>query len=114
MAVTQSVRARSQRLTLGERPYRLIADVALITLTLIIFTGAAVRLTGSGLGCHHWPGCSDASFLPPLASHSLIEFGNRMVTGVVGLPCVLCLVGAYRLRPFRRELVWPSAILVAG
>src|SRR4051794_12982566 len=114
MAVTQSVRARSQRLTLSERQYRVIADAALLTLTLIIFTGAAVRLTGSGLGCHHWPNCETGRLLPPLSSHSLIEFGNRMVTGVVGLPCLLAAVGAFRLRPFRRDLVIPAILLPLG
>ena len=115
MAVAQSPKLRGrERLTLDERQYRRIAHAALFTLTLIIFTGAAVRLTGSGLGCPRWPRCTDDSFLPPLDSHQLIEFGNRTVTGVVGLPCLLAAVGAYRLRPFRRELVLPALILVAG
>lgn len=114
MAVAESPSRARERFTLDERQYRRIAHAALFTLTLIIFTGAAVRLTGSGLGCPKWPRCNDDGFLPPLSSHQLIEFGNRMVTGVVGLPCLLAAVGAYRLRPFRRELVWPALILVAG
>src|SRR4051812_16766217 len=117
MAVAQpssSVPARAERFTLDERRYRLIADIALITLTLIIFTGAAVRLTGSGLGCPDWPKCDGGRLLPELRAHTLIEFGNRMVTGVVGLPCILAAVGAFRLRPFRRELVVPALILPLG
>src|SRR3954468_22218034 len=115
MAVTQpSVPARAERFTLDGRRYRLIADIALITLTLIIFTGAAVRLTGSGLGCPQWPKCDNGRLLPEVSSHTLIEFGNRMVTGVVGLPCILAAVGAFRLRPFRRELVVPALILPLG
>lgn len=113
MALTQPMDERSERFTLTERQYRRIADVALFTLTLIIFTGAAVRLTGSGLGCPKWPKC-DGGFLPPLHTHQLIEYGNRMVTGVVGVPAIVAAVGAYRLRPFRRELVVPAVILPLG
>jgi cytochrome c oxidase assembly protein subunit 15 len=104
---------RLKRWTLDERPFRWIAYAALSTLTLIIFTGAAVRLTGSGLGCHNWPKCT-SRVLPELNSHALIEYGNRLVTGVVGIPSILAAVGAYRLRPFRRELVVPALILPAG
>src|SRR3954468_12106490 len=115
MAVTQpSVPARAERFTLDGRRYRLIADIALITLTLIIFTGAAVRLTGSGLGCPQWPKCDNGRLLPEVSSHTLIEFGNRLVTGVVGLPCILAAVGAFRLRPFRRDLVLPALVLPLG
>jgi cytochrome c oxidase assembly protein subunit 15 len=91
-----------------------IAYVALATLTLIIFTGAAVRLTGSGLGCHSWPNCSPGRILPELSSHAMIEYGNRMVTGVVGLPCILAALGAWRRRPYRRDLIVPAAILPVG
>ncbi len=112
MAVADRMRA-GERFTLDERRYRRIADAALFTLTLIIFTGAAVRLTGSGLGCPNWPKC-DAGILPPLGSHQMIEYGNRMVTGVVGLPALAAAVGAYRLRPFRPELVRPALILPVG
>lgn len=114
MAVAERPSETRERFTLDERRYRRIAHAALFTLTLIIFTGAAVRLTGSGLGCPQWPRCDDSGFLPPLESHRLIEFGNRMVTGVVGVPSLLAAVGAFRLRPFRRELVLPALILVAG
>ena len=100
-------RTTSVRFTLTERQYSRIASAALFTLTLIIFTGAAVRLTGSGLGCPNWPKCNGGLF-PPLHSHQLIEYGNRLVTGVVGLPCLAAAIGAYRLRPFRPELTRPA------
>src|SRR3954447_25057772 len=114
MAVTQPASARRERFTITEERYRLIAYVALVTLALIIMTGAAVRLTGSGLGCPSWPKCDGGRLLPELQVHTLIEFGNRMVTGVVGLPCILAAVGAFRLRPFRRDLVVPALILPLG
>src|SRR3954463_12159983 len=114
MAVTQPAPVRRERFVLDEGRYLLIAYVALVTLTLIIFTGAAVRLTGSGLGCSQWPNCNDGRPLPELRAHTLIEFGNRMVTGVVGLPCILAAIGAFRPRPFRRDLVAPALILPLG
>jgi cytochrome c oxidase assembly protein subunit 15 len=115
MAVAQPpAPARAQRFTIDERRYRIVADLALVTLTLIIFTGAAVRLTGSGLGCPEWPKCDGGRLLPELQAHTLIEFGNRLVTGVVGLPCLLAAIGAFRLRPFRRDLVVPAMLLPLG
>ena len=47
-------------------------------LVVIVATGATVRLTGSGLGCEHWPGCEPHHF-EPKSFHSYIEFGNRVV-----------------------------------
>jgi heme a synthase len=113
MAVAEARHASEERFTLTDRQYRRIADVALFTLTLIIFTGAAVRLTGSGLGCPNWPQC-DGGFLPPLETHQMIEYGNRLVTGVVGLPALAAAIGAYRLRPLRPELKRPALLLPLG
>jgi cytochrome c oxidase assembly protein subunit 15 len=113
MALAEPRTPRAERFTFTERQFRFFAHAALGTLTLIIFTGAAVRLTGSGLGCPNWPKCTD-NLLPPLDTHQMIEYGNRMVTGVVGIPCILAAIGAFRLRPFRREFVVPALILPAG
>ena len=105
---------RSERFTATPAQFKLASDLALATLALIIFTGAAVRLTGSGLGCPDWPRCNGESFVPALETHTLIEFGNRLVTGVVGLPCVAVAILAFRVRPFRRDLVVPSVLLPLG
>ena len=64
------------RRTLTPLEYRQVAELALVFLTLIVFTGAAVRLSGSGLGCPDWPKCY-GKVAPPLETHALIEFGNR-------------------------------------
>ena len=115
MTVTADAEPRSaERFTVSPELLAIIAYVALATLTLIIFSGAAVRLTGSGLGCHSWPNCAPGRFLPELSSHALIEYGNRTLTGVVGLPCLLAALGAWRRRPFRRDLLVPAAILPLG
>jgi cytochrome c oxidase assembly protein subunit 15 len=69
-------------------------------------TGAAVRLSGSGLGCSTWPSCESDSFTPHAASdhHGDIEFANRLVTGAVMLFTVAAVVGARLRRPRRDDL----------
>ena len=91
-----------------------MAYVALAVCAIIVFSGAAVRLTGSGLGCSDWPRCNGTSFTPELSTHTLIEFGNRMMTSVVAIPCLLAVWMAWRRRPFRRDLLLIAALLPVG
>jgi heme a synthase len=81
--------------------------------TLIVLSGAAVRLTGSGLGCPRWPRCYGKVY-PPLSTHALIEFSNRMVTVPVTIAAFLAFGLAFRRRPYRRDLVRLSALLPLG
>jgi cytochrome c oxidase assembly protein subunit 15 len=90
-----------------------VAYVTLAALTLIVLTGAAVRLTGSGLGCPDWPKCG-GSALPPLSTHALIEFGNRVISGIVGVMTVVAAVLAFTRKPFRRDLAWLAVLLPLG
>jgi cytochrome c oxidase assembly protein subunit 15 len=71
---------------------------------LIVVTGGAVRLTGSGLGCPTWPRCTDESFVPTpeLAGHGVIEFGNRTLTFLLTITAVAVLVVVWRSA--RRDL----------
>ncbi len=94
--------------------YRRITAAALVALSLIIVTGAAVRLTGSGLGCTDWPNCEEGKLVPSLEYHALIEFVNRMFTGVVSAAVVAAVLGSLRRVPYRRDLVLWSWGLVAG
>jgi cytochrome c oxidase assembly protein subunit 15 len=61
------------------------AWATLVANILIIVTGGAVRLTGSGLGCPSFPDCDDGSLVPhgDIGPHQLIEFGNRTLTFVL-------------------------------
>src|ERR1700712_3813810 len=93
------------RLAVTPLQYRRVAYATLAALTLIVLTGAAVRLTGSGLSCPDWPKCY-GNALPPLSTHALIEFGNRALSGVVGVLAVVTAVLAFTRRPFRRDLAW--------
>jgi cytochrome c oxidase assembly protein subunit 15 len=98
------------RLTVTPAQYRRVAYLTLAALTLIVLTGAGVRLTGSGLGCPDWPKCG-GSALPPLSTHALIEFGNRAISGLVGVLTVVAAVLAIMRRPFRRDLAWLAVSL---
>jgi heme a synthase len=101
------------RLAVTPRQYRKVAYATLAALTLIVMSGAAVRLTDSGLGCSNWPKCGGTP-LPPLSSHALIEFGNRAVSGIVGVITVIAAILAFTRRPFRRDLAWLALLLPLG
>lgn len=93
-------------MTISPSTFRRIAAATLASLVFIMVTGAAVRLTESGLGCPSWPNCEEGSLAPRDASDAagMVEFGNRLVTGVVGLFTVAAVVGARKRTPFRRDL----------
>ena len=99
--------------TISPRTYARVSLVALAALTLIVLTGAAVRLTGSGLGCPDWPKCYGQA-VAPLETHAIIEYGNRLLSGLVGLAAVAAGVLAFRRRPFRRDLAVLGVLLPVG
>jgi heme a synthase len=101
------------RLAVTPEQYRRVAYLTLGALTVIVLTGAAVRLTGSGLGCPDWPKCG-GSALPPLSTHALIEFGNRALSGLVGVMTVVAAVLAFTRRPYRRDLALLALSLPLG
>jgi len=94
--------------------YRRLTFVTVLAVAGIIVTGAAVRLTGSGLGCAQWPTCNAGEFHPDLEHHALIEFINRMITGLVSVAVIGAVLASLFLRPRRRDLLWLSWGLVAG
>jgi cytochrome c oxidase assembly protein subunit 15 len=87
---------------------------AVIALSLIVVTGGAVRLTGSGLGCPDWPTCTGHRIVAAWSLHPMIEFTNRVITVAVTAAVVAAVLGAVLRRPRRRDLVWLSSGLVAG
>lgn len=94
--------------------YRRITLVALVALVLIVVTGAAVRLTGSGLGCSDWPTCEQDRLVAPLEYHAMVEFVNRLITGLVSVAVAGAVLGSLRREPRRDDLVKLSWGLVAG
>jgi cytochrome c oxidase assembly protein subunit 15 len=93
---------------------RIFGWATLVANIMLVVTGGAVRLTGSGLGCPTWPRCTDESFRPhgALDLHEAIEFGNRMLTFVLVAIAVATFVAAWRTG--RRDLRRLSVVLALG
>jgi cytochrome c oxidase assembly protein subunit 15 len=105
-----------RRFSLSPEAYRTITLVAAVMLAIIIVTGAAVRLTDSGLGCPSWPNCEEGRLTPHSASdyNAMVEFVNRVFTGLVSISVVVAVLGSLVRTPRRRDLVWLSWGLVGG
>jgi heme a synthase len=101
------------RLEISPQRYAQVTLVALAALALIVLTGAGVRITGSGLGCPDWPKCYGGT-VPPLDTHAVIEYGNRVLTGFVGLAVIAASALAWFRRPFRWHLAFFGALLPLG
>jgi cytochrome c oxidase assembly protein subunit 15 len=98
-----------RRLELSEAGFLRLALASVGALWLIMVTGAAVRLTDSGLGCRHWPGCEKGHPLPAKDYHAYIEFGNRVLGGVTIVVVLLTALAAGRtpaLGRGARRLAW--------
>ena len=97
-----------------DRWLRPLGIATLLSNMMLVVTGGAVRLTGSGLGCPTWPRCTDRSFTPhgALDVHSAIEFGNRMLTFVLVAVAVATFLAV--LRSSRRDLLRLSVLLALG
>lgn len=98
---------------------RRLAVASLISQIGIVVTGGAVRLTGSGLGCPTVPRCTDESLVPTpeLGIHGVIEFGNRLLTFVLGAIAAAMLLAVWRTTRSdhpRRDLLVPASVLLLG
>lgn len=88
----------------------------LVANVVIVITGGAVRLTGSGLGCPTWPKCTDESYssTPALGINGAIEFGNRVLSMVVGMIAIAALLAAWRTAHRRLAGLVLAGVLVQG
>ncbi|WP_374929581.1 heme A synthase [Kytococcus sedentarius] len=109
----------------GQRAWRWLGTMVrpLLWLNLaveigIVLTGGLVRLTASGLGCPRWPECHEGSITPVVTPedgwHPYIEFGNRTLTGLVGIVALLLTLAIIARGGERRarQLPWAIAVLV--
>ncbi|MFE4818158.1 heme A synthase [Streptomyces sp. NPDC056704] len=96
----------AERWTPTSRTVRRAALAALVMSVVIVVTGGAVRLTGSGLGCPTWPKCTDDSLTTTSAMgfHGVIEFTNRMLTYVLCAAVGWAIIAARSEKPWRRDL----------
>ena len=116
MATLPPALHRLVRGPVSPRAYRSVVAVALVAVGAIVVSGAAVRLTGSGMGCPTWPSCEDGSLVPRGATgeHGWIEFVNRTFTGLVSVAVVLAVLASRRRVPMRPDLTRWAWGLVAG
>lgn len=94
-----------------------VAAIALgsaVSLYLIIVSGAAVRLTASGLGCEAWPGCEAGSFFPASSHHAFVEFGNRVVAIFPITLTLLAWVACWRAPEVPRWVTRVAAVSFLG
>ena len=108
--VSQRVRA----LALTPAQFLPFALAQLGTLWVIVVTGAAVRLTDSGLGCRDWPGCEAGHPLPVKSGHAYIEFGNRLFGVLTIASTLLAWLAARRTPALSRRHVQVALAIFLG
>src|SRR4051794_24876772 len=113
MAV-ESTAVRAGRFELSAAHFLTAALASVAALWLIMVTGAAVRLTDSGLGCRHWPGCERGHPLPAKDYHAYIEFGNRVLGGVTIVAVLLTALAAARTPALGRGVRRLAWLVFAG
>lgn len=96
------------------KTFRTICVTALALLCAIVVTGAAVRLTGSGLGCDDWPNCNSDKFVDVSSKHAAIEQINRVFTFLVALGVAMAALAAWFRRPRRRDLFTFALVMLVG
>ena len=92
--------------------FRKLALASAVSLYVIVVSGATVRLTGSGLGCEGWPGCSPGAVFPEKDYHSFVEFGNRLVSVFPILLSLGTAIASHFVRPlvsWARVVAWAAA-----
>jgi cytochrome c oxidase assembly protein subunit 15 len=105
--------SRVRGFELAPSTFRLLATVSAFALYVIIVSGATVRLTGSGLGCEGWPGCTPGAVFPEKDYHSFVEFGNRVVSLFPILLSLGTAIASHFLRPLPRWVrtcAWVAAL----
>jgi cytochrome c oxidase assembly protein subunit 15 len=108
------VSSRWRGLTLTPAQLLPLVLAELTTLWLIVLTGAAVRLTDSGLGCRHWPGCEAGHPLPAKSGHAFIEFGNRLFGALTIAATLLAWLAARRTPALQRAHVRLALAIFLG
>ena len=93
---------------------RRLSQLALGLQMLLVVSGTAVRVTGSGLGCPTWPRCTGTSLTntAALGSHGYIEFGNRLLAVVMEVVGIALVVVVRRHAPQLTRLALVQAAVV--
>jgi len=104
----------SPRRTVSAPVFRWFAFASFLSMIIIVLSGAAVRLTGSGLGCPDWPTCFHDRISGSMHIHSFIEYTNRFITVALVLVSAVTFLASLARQPRRRDLVFLSGLLILG
>jgi len=104
---------RLRGMAVSARTFRRVALANVLWLFVIVASGASVRLTGSGLGCEHWPGCNAGVEVYPTSYHGYIEFSNRIISGVAVLLTLATWVCALLRQTLASWVRWVAGIAFA-
>lgn len=113
MHVASSRLGRIRALEISPARFRTTALASLAWIYLVVTTGAVVRLTGSGLGCDHWPRCGETPF-PEKGGHAFIEFGNRVIGAVTIAFTLLAWLAARRTPGLPRRVERLALVVFVG
>jgi heme a synthase len=114
MATAESPLARVRGRAVSVETFQIAAIVTLGLLWLVIATGGLVRVTASGLGCPNWPTCEAGTLVPSTSHHAVIEFTNRVLSGLAMLSAVVTAWLGFRTPGLRRAVAWGAAAAAAG
>jgi cytochrome c oxidase assembly protein subunit 15 len=114
MATADSALARARGGAVSAHTFERAALITLGLLWLVVATGGLVRLTASGLGCPHWPTCQANSLIPSAGYHSVIEFSNRVISGIAMLAAVFTAWLGFRTPGLTRAVGWGAVAAAAG
>ncbi len=106
--------SKFQKWSVSPKGFQRLAFFSLVGLSIIIVTGGAVRLTGSGLGCPDWPTCQGHQFVAQMSFHPMVEFVNRVITIVMTIAVMLSVTASFLRKPFRKDLAKFSVGMVIG
>jgi len=106
--------ARLRGLEVSNERFRKLAVASAAMLLVIVATGATVRLTASGLGCEHWPGCQPGDPFPDKGYHSYVEFSNRLVAFVTIIATLATWIGSLLNPVVGRGVRWLAGGVFAG
>jgi len=114
MATAESALTRARSGAVSARTFQRAALATLGLLWLVVVTGGLVRLTASGLGCPHWPTCQADSLIPSTGYHSVVEFSNRVISGIAMVAAVVTAWLAYRTPGLARPVTRGAVAAAAG
>src|SRR5580765_4507406 len=105
---------RVRRFSVSTRTFRRLSLASAVMLVVIVASGATVRMTGSGLGCEHWPGCQPGEFLPARGYHSDVEFSNRIIASLAIVATLATFIASLLVPGAKRWVRWVAGLAFLG